>query len=167
MREDAYREAIRAKGVQVDANVRGFELGLTLARGQASPTVGLNGSGAHVAPPALADDPRVTALPERLRPIVRRPHLIKEPTAKAAPAAGHRCGPSLARRACSRTAFGLASTTRRTCGSMIRAIATELAVASIATSSSGPSDPASSASACGSLATRPAVLTLPPSALAT
>jgi hypothetical protein len=50
---------------------------------------------------------------------------------------------------------------------MIRAIATALAVALDRDLMSGPSQRASNASACGSLATRPAVLTLPPSAIAT
>lgn len=75
IRDEAYRGAIRAKGVQVDANLRGFELGLGLARGGADATARRNGAGA-TAPPA--DDPRVAALPEALRPIVRQalPRLV-------------------------------------------------------------------------------------------
>ena len=78
IREEAYREAIRAKGVQVDANLRGFELGLGLARSRtdpSSPAVACNGA---VTPAAPADDPRVAALPESVRAIVRRalPRLV-------------------------------------------------------------------------------------------
>jgi indolepyruvate ferredoxin oxidoreductase beta subunit len=69
MPDDAYREAIRTKGVQVDANLRGFELGLTLVRTSVPPTAPRNGT-ATSAPPA--DEPRVAGLPERLRPIVRQ-----------------------------------------------------------------------------------------------
>jgi indolepyruvate ferredoxin oxidoreductase beta subunit len=75
LRDDAYRDAIRAKGVQVDANLRGFELGLGLARGQAP---GASAPAGAVAARAMPDDPRVVTLPEALRPIVRRalPRLV-------------------------------------------------------------------------------------------
>jgi indolepyruvate ferredoxin oxidoreductase beta subunit len=69
MREDAYREAIRGKGVAVDANLRGFDLGVSLARGGAVATAHHDGAPAAAAPP---DEPRVAALPEALRPIVRQ-----------------------------------------------------------------------------------------------
>ena len=69
MREDAYRAAIRAKGVSVDANLRGFDLGLAVAQNGAVATAHQNGA---VAPAAPVDDPRVAALPEPLRPIVRQ-----------------------------------------------------------------------------------------------
>src|SRR6266508_1214384 len=65
------------------------------------------------------------------------------------------------------TAFGFASTTRPTCGSMIRAIPSALPVASSATSSSTLRLCANSASAAGSVCTRPANRTSPPSAIAT
>ena len=65
------------------------------------------------------------------------------------------------------TAFGLASTTRPTCGSMIRAIPSALPVASSATSSSPPRLCANSSSAAGSVCTRPASRTSPASAIAT
>ena len=71
MRDDAYRDAIRGKGVQVDANLRGFELGLGLARG-AAPAGGRNGAVVHPAPAEAPDDPRVAALPGAVRPIARR-----------------------------------------------------------------------------------------------
>ena len=59
------------------------------------------------------------------------------------------------------TAFGFASTTRPTCGSMIRAIPSALPVASSATSSSPPRLCANSSSAAGSVCTRPASRTSP------
>ncbi len=67
MPDDAYREAIRTKGVQAEANLRGFELGLRWSARARQATVASNGAVAS-APPA--DDPRVAGLPERLRPIV-------------------------------------------------------------------------------------------------
>jgi indolepyruvate ferredoxin oxidoreductase beta subunit len=76
MRHDAYRAAIRGKGVQVDANLRGFELGLTLAsNGAMAPTGARNGAVAAASPP---DDPRVAALPPAVRTIVRQalPRLV-------------------------------------------------------------------------------------------
>jgi indolepyruvate ferredoxin oxidoreductase beta subunit len=78
MKDDAYREAIRAKGVQVDANVRGFELGLALARGDAPAAAGRTGAAAHADVAPAADDPRLAGLPEPVRPIVRRalPRLV-------------------------------------------------------------------------------------------
>jgi indolepyruvate ferredoxin oxidoreductase beta subunit len=69
MPEDAYRDAIGKKGVQVEANLRGFELGLTLVRASGAATTARNGAVAS-APPA--DDPTIAALPDRLRPIVRQ-----------------------------------------------------------------------------------------------
>jgi indolepyruvate ferredoxin oxidoreductase, beta subunit len=75
MRHDAYRDAIRGKGVQVDANLRGFELGVALVRNGTMTTAGGNGAVAATAPP---DDPRVATLPARVRPIVRQalPRLV-------------------------------------------------------------------------------------------
>jgi hypothetical protein len=73
----------------------------------------------------------------------------------------------MARRAVSLTAFGLTSTTRRTCGSRMRAIASALAVASIATSSDGDRLCANNANVSGSVATRPAARTAPAWAIAT
>jgi len=72
--EDAYRAAIRGKGVQVDANMRGFDLGLALARGRAEPAGARNGgaAGAAALAPGVADDARLAALPAPLRPIVRQ-----------------------------------------------------------------------------------------------
>lgn len=69
MREDAYRAAIRAKGVSVDANLRGFDLGLAVAQNGPGAVTHPNGA---VAPSAPVDDSRVAALPEPLRPIVRQ-----------------------------------------------------------------------------------------------
>jgi indolepyruvate ferredoxin oxidoreductase, beta subunit len=76
MRHDAYRDAIRGKGVQVDANLRGFELGLALVRNGAMAAAGArNGVGTAASPP---DDPRVAALPATVRSIVQqaRPRLV-------------------------------------------------------------------------------------------
>jgi len=75
MRADAYRGAIRAKGVQVDANLRGFELGLDLTR-EGAVTAGARNGAVATAP--AADDPQVAVLPEALRPIARQalPRLI-------------------------------------------------------------------------------------------
>jgi len=56
----------------------------------------------------------------------------------------------------SRTAFVFTSTTRRRCGSTIRAIASVFDIASIATSSVATGLRANSSSVCGSVATRPA-----------
>ena len=53
---DAYRQAIRAKGVQVDANIRGFEAGLAAAARGAAP--------ATPAPPAATPSPDVTRMAE-------------------------------------------------------------------------------------------------------
>lgn len=56
IRSDAYREAIRAKGVQVDANLRGFEAGLRVAAGG----------------PGSADvEAMLAGFPEALRPMIR------------------------------------------------------------------------------------------------
>jgi indolepyruvate ferredoxin oxidoreductase beta subunit len=82
---DAYREAIRAKGVQVEANLRGFEAGLAVAVGPATSTgEGSRGFGTPlatdlspvlVAGPTAVTSPGVEALvagfPEGLRAIVR------------------------------------------------------------------------------------------------
>jgi indolepyruvate ferredoxin oxidoreductase beta subunit len=75
---DAYRGAIRTKGVQVDANLRGFELGLALAQQGAIAAGARNGTLDAHGPSTLNDDPRVAALPEALRPIVRQalPRLV-------------------------------------------------------------------------------------------
>ena len=74
LRDDAYRDAIRAKGVQVDANLRGFELGLQLAQKGAGATIGRNGSAPSAASSRerASDDPRLAALPESVRAIVRQ-----------------------------------------------------------------------------------------------
>jgi indolepyruvate ferredoxin oxidoreductase, beta subunit len=57
LRDAAYREAIRAKGVQVDANLRGFEAGLRVAAGSAEAVrEGSRGFGTPLAP-----DPSRTA----------------------------------------------------------------------------------------------------------
>jgi len=52
LREEAYREAIRAKGVQVDANLRGFDAGLGVAAGAAGAAAreGSRGFGTPLAP---------------------------------------------------------------------------------------------------------------------
>src|SRR5262249_43592002 len=63
---DAYRQAIRAKGVQVDANIRGLEAGLAGAARGAAP--------APPAPPAATPSPDVTRMsesfPAALHPIL-------------------------------------------------------------------------------------------------
>jgi indolepyruvate ferredoxin oxidoreductase beta subunit len=66
IRPDSFRGAIRAKGIQVEANLRGFDVGLTVARARpelprAEPRRPLR------AAPVLAE--RVAALPPALRPI--------------------------------------------------------------------------------------------------
>ncbi len=86
---DAYREAIRAKGVQVDANLRGFEAGLAVAALEPGAVAGGEGSRSFGNP--LAPDPsppptppatqsatspdveRMTAgFPAELRPVLRQ-----------------------------------------------------------------------------------------------
>ncbi len=64
---EAYRAAIRRKGVAVEANIMGFEVGLGLAR--QAPTDGAPSSPQPIEPPA-AFAPEVAALPEALRPTV-------------------------------------------------------------------------------------------------
>jgi indolepyruvate ferredoxin oxidoreductase beta subunit len=63
---DAYRQAIRAKGVQVDANIRGFEAGLAAAARGAAP--------AAPAPTAATPSPDVARMaesfPAALHPIL-------------------------------------------------------------------------------------------------
>jgi indolepyruvate ferredoxin oxidoreductase beta subunit len=79
----AFRRAIEAKGVQVKANLRGFEVGFGLAdRGAASASSpvsaapasahenGAAGSAASLAPGSDAD-PRLAPFPETLRPLLR------------------------------------------------------------------------------------------------
>src|SRR5438132_8236472 len=81
IRVDAYRDAIRAKGVQVDANLRGFDAGLAVAtRLKAGAGEGAPGFGTPLArdpSPAPAStgptlDPgferRIAELPDALRP---------------------------------------------------------------------------------------------------
>src|SRR6516164_7302624 len=67
LKADAYREAIRAKGVQVDANLRGFEAGLAVAAGLgAGAREGSRGFGTPLAPDpsrAPATSPAATASP--------------------------------------------------------------------------------------------------------
>jgi len=90
LRADAYREAIRAKGVFVDANLRGFEAGLAVAAGSAGTArEGSRGFGTPLAPDpscAVPADPAATAaglgldqdiedmaseFPDALRPTLR------------------------------------------------------------------------------------------------
>jgi len=76
LREEAYREAIRAKGVQVDANLRGFDAGLGVAAGStgAAAREGSRGFGTPLAPDpsraaapaAPAATPRPASNPRRL-----------------------------------------------------------------------------------------------------
>ena len=87
---DAYREAIRAKGVQVDASLRGFEAGLAVAARAAAGAAG-GGEGSRGFGTPLAPDPsppptapatqsatspdmeRMTAgFPAELRPVLRQ-----------------------------------------------------------------------------------------------
>jgi indolepyruvate ferredoxin oxidoreductase beta subunit len=80
---DAFRRAIEAKGVQVKANLRGFEVGFGLAdRGAASASSPVsatpasaheNGAagGAALFAPESAADPRLASFPETLRPLLR------------------------------------------------------------------------------------------------
>jgi indolepyruvate ferredoxin oxidoreductase beta subunit len=72
IREDAYRDAIRAKGVQVDANLRGFDLGIGLARRHAAPDATATNGAAHAPTPEAGNDPRLAALPEAVRAIARQ-----------------------------------------------------------------------------------------------
>jgi len=76
---DAYREAIRAKGVQVDANLRGFEAGLAVAARAAGAARG--GEGSPSPPPTApatqsatsSDMERITAgFQAELRPVLRQ-----------------------------------------------------------------------------------------------
>src|SRR5207245_10605905 len=76
---DAYREAIRAKGVQVDANLRGFEAGLAVAARAAGAARG--GEGSPSPPPTApatqsatsSDMERITAgFRAELRPVLRQ-----------------------------------------------------------------------------------------------
>jgi indolepyruvate ferredoxin oxidoreductase, beta subunit len=86
MSDEAYRAAVRAKGVQVEANLRGFELGLGLSRnGQTTAAGQHNGAAATpVAPPA--DDPRLAGLPPAVRAIAREalPRLVDYQNARYA-----------------------------------------------------------------------------------
>jgi indolepyruvate ferredoxin oxidoreductase beta subunit len=84
IRGDAYRDAIRAKGVQVDANLRGFEAGLAVATRLRETTEAGAGSSARndtrsepvpasaTSPAPRAPDPdieqRMAPFPEQLRP---------------------------------------------------------------------------------------------------
>jgi indolepyruvate ferredoxin oxidoreductase beta subunit len=97
LREEAYREAIRAKGVQVDANLRGFDAGLAVAAGPAEAgREASRGFGTPLAPdpsrPASASpaviasaqgldqgvETTIAEFPEDLRPVLRAaiPRLI-------------------------------------------------------------------------------------------
>ena len=72
--EAAYRKAIEAKGVQVAANLKGFDVGLARARAVIlgepdSRAAAAPSRGATVAPPAAFTD-EVAALPEHLRVVV-------------------------------------------------------------------------------------------------
>jgi indolepyruvate ferredoxin oxidoreductase beta subunit len=97
MREESYREAIRAKGVQVDANLRGFELGLGLVRKESDAAHVRNGT-----PPAAGaradDDPRLAGVPEPIRAIARQalPRLIDYQDARYADRYLERLRPFLA-----------------------------------------------------------------------
>jgi len=64
---DAFREAIRRKGIQVDANVRGFDVGLTLASQR--PELPKPEAKRPLRTPAAFHD-RLRTLPAALRPVV-------------------------------------------------------------------------------------------------
>jgi indolepyruvate ferredoxin oxidoreductase beta subunit len=73
---DAYRGAIEAKGIQVQANLTGFDIGLAQARGRVDGVgddAARAGAGAPAgAPPAARDDdPLVAWLPEPVRAVAR------------------------------------------------------------------------------------------------
>ena len=83
LRDESYREAIRAKGVQVDANLRGFEAGLAVAHsaGEGRAGEGSRGFGTPDPSPArpspaerVAASPDIERMaaefPEALRPIL-------------------------------------------------------------------------------------------------
>lgn len=81
IRAEAYREAIRAKGVQVDANLRGFDAGHAVAErigaGAESPASGAPRPGAPATASRLPPegDPEIEAMtvgfPDALRPVLR------------------------------------------------------------------------------------------------
>ncbi len=64
---EAFREAIERKGIQAEANLRGFDVGLTLGR-QRAETPRLSAKRPFRAPPALAES--LTVFPDALRPLV-------------------------------------------------------------------------------------------------
>ncbi len=64
---DAFREAIRSKGVQVDVNLRGFEVGARLAAGHPEPET-RNGKRPLRSAPNFAGD--LEPMPAPLRPLV-------------------------------------------------------------------------------------------------
>jgi indolepyruvate ferredoxin oxidoreductase, beta subunit len=74
---EEFRRAIEAKGVQVTANLRGFEVGLGMAATPASVVTsvpGRNGSvnGGIPSPrPVVDHDPRLASFPETLRPVLQ------------------------------------------------------------------------------------------------
>ncbi len=64
---EAFREAIERKGIQAEANLRGFDVGLTLGRQRAETPRPL-AKRPFRAPPALAES--LTVFPDALRPLV-------------------------------------------------------------------------------------------------
>jgi indolepyruvate ferredoxin oxidoreductase beta subunit len=68
LRPESFRAAIRRKGVQVDANVRGFEVGLALARDRQSRPAPRDGKRALRTAPAFVE--ALAVVPEALRPLV-------------------------------------------------------------------------------------------------
>ncbi|PYN01912.1 MAG: hypothetical protein DME08_00845 [Candidatus Rokuibacteriota bacterium] len=64
---EAFREAIERKGIQAEANLRGFDVGLTLGR-QRAETPRPSAKRPFRAPPALAES--LTVFPDALRPLV-------------------------------------------------------------------------------------------------
>ncbi len=87
LRADAYREAIRAKGVQVDANIRGFDAGFAVAAGSAGesaragsrgfgtplatdPTRALSPADPAVSPASPDAERMMVGFPDALRPVL-------------------------------------------------------------------------------------------------
>jgi len=67
VRPDAFREAIERKAIQVEANLRGFDVGLTLGR-QRAEAPRPSAKRPFRAPPALAES--LAVFPDALRPLV-------------------------------------------------------------------------------------------------
>lgn len=68
VRPESFRAAIASKGVQVEANLRGFDAGLTLAREGARPTASAEPKRPFRTPTAFTE--ALALLPEPLRPLV-------------------------------------------------------------------------------------------------